>query len=66
MSSVQYIHNKEEFDNAINDANFNVTIVDFTAHWCGPCKFIGPIFEELSGIHNKIKFIKIGKLILTD
>ena len=34
-------------------------VVDFTATWCGPCRMIGPYFEELSNGYDSIIFLKV-------
>lgn len=56
----------------LSDQNFNAEVlesplpvlVDFWAPWCGPCKVVGPIVEELaSELASKVK---IGKLNVDD
>lgn len=51
----------------IDDAEFNEIIkgekkvvVDFHADWCGPCKVLSPILDELDAEVDDVEFVKIN------
>ena len=50
----------ENFENDVLNSS-KLTLVDFWAEWCGPCKQIGPILEEIAEEKNAIpKIVKIN------
>ncbi|XP_077981657.1 thioredoxin-like [Glandiceps talaboti] len=57
--TVPYVKTKADFDAALKGAGSKLVAVDFTASWCGPCKFIGPKFEEMSKEFTDVVFIKV-------
>lgn len=54
---MEIIHGKEnEFENLVND---EFVLVDFFATWCGPCKMLTPVLEEMASERTDVKIVKM-------
>jgi len=57
-SSVHHVSDIKEYKNLIEN---RACVIKFTAPWCGPCKKIAPIYEQLaSSYSSKIEFLEVN------
>ncbi|WP_294489847.1 thioredoxin [uncultured Ruminococcus sp.] len=50
---------RENFENEVIKSHKPV-LVDFNADWCGPCKMLAPVLEEIAGSRDDVKIVSIN------
>ncbi len=56
---MDYSLNSQNFEEEVLKSNIPV-LVDFSADWCGPCKMMAPVIDELAGEYEGE--MKVGKI----
>lgn len=51
--------NNDNFEDEVMNSNISV-LVDFNADWCGPCRILGPILEDIASDRDDCKIVSIN------
>ena len=51
--------NKENFKREVEESD-HLVVIDIWADWCGPCRLLAPVIDELEKEHPDVKFCKIN------
>ncbi|CAN6286503.1 unnamed protein product, partial [Urochloa humidicola] len=67
-SAVVAAHSKATYDEQWKAAKSSgkLMVIDFSASWCGPCRFIEPAFKEMASRYTDVVFVKIDVDELAD
>lgn len=57
MAEILHV-NKDNFEEVVLKSKTPV-LVDFFATWCGPCKMLGPVLEQVADETNNVKIYKV-------
>ena len=51
--------NKDNFKKEVLDSK-KIVLADFNADWCGPCRMVRPILDEIASEHDEYKIVSIN------
>lgn len=51
--------NDHQFQEELNANGSKLVVVDFSATWCGPCRRVAPLYDELSNKYDRAIFLKV-------
>lgn len=57
MAELKHV-NEKDFEKEVLKSD-KLVIVDFFATWCGPCKMLGPVLEQVAEENNAVKVVKM-------
>lgn len=53
---IEYINELDKFNEFIKEGT---VLIDFFATWCGPCKMLSPVIEQVEKEHPELKVVKV-------
>ncbi|GAV81661.1 Thioredoxin domain-containing protein [Cephalotus follicularis] len=67
-AQIKEFHTKDQWEayfDSCKEIN-KLLVIDFSATWCGPCKFIEPTIKEFAATYTEVEFMKIDVDVLAD
>ena len=53
---IEHINDPKQFNEFIQEGK---VLIDFFATWCGPCKMLSPVIEQVANEHPELKVVKV-------